>query len=553
MNTATSRLLAAGGVLGLAAGLAVAPAAYADGTTLALTDPRVTPAPVVAGDGTTTQACDGSTPGWIGATGATPTLSVGVQAPASVTEQPRFRVLDETGATPVTLVENQAAPVVNGTASLGLTGLQNGHTYTWRAHLIAADGSRAVGPFCSFKVDTTAPTVSVSSTDFPASGSTAAATKYAGQTGIFTLSGLDPAPAGGAASGVACFRPVLNGSPSVFHCGDPGTVVPGADGTAKLSYKPTQWGTNVLQVQVMDNAGNVGAASYSFYALSNPNPPQAPGDVDNDGIPDIVLPDGAGNLQVISGQATSTTPTTVVPANQAPGGTGWGPFQFAHRGWDNTAPADTVFARDTRGGTIYVYRNFGSLDFSGGAEVLDRPSSCADVDEKPISCPADYTQDWSAVEQFVALGPADKFGGQAPWLLTVEHGNLWLFGDGQLQFGTENAQQLTTSGNWSNYDLVAPGQDAKGNLSLWARDRATGELHAYPLPLKANGIADFSALADPTAHGTGAFFTTAAYPTLGSSGDLDGDGNPDLWAVTADRHLDVFNGWTAPRDLGVLK
>ncbi|MFJ8626845.1 hypothetical protein ACIRD3_28955 [Kitasatospora sp. NPDC093550] len=48
-------------------------------------------------------------------------------------------------------------------------------------------------------------------------------------------------------------------------------------------------------------------------------------------------------------------------------------------------------------------------------------------------------------------------------------------------------------------------------------------------------------------------FTTAAYPMLGSSGDGDGDGKPDLWAVTGDRHLVTFSGWSAPKDLGALR
>ncbi|MFD5433178.1 hypothetical protein ACFWJ4_13555 [Kitasatospora sp. NPDC127067] len=48
-------------------------------------------------------------------------------------------------------------------------------------------------------------------------------------------------------------------------------------------------------------------------------------------------------------------------------------------------------------------------------------------------------------------------------------------------------------------------------------------------------------------------FTTAAYPTLGGSGDGDGDGTSDLRAVTPDRHLVTFSGWSAAKDLGALR
>ena len=98
----------------------------------------------------------------------------------------------------------------------------------------------------------------------------------------------------------------------------------------------------------------------------------------------------------------------------------------------------------------------------------------------------------------------------------------------------------------------APGPDADGNLALWARERATGQLHAYALPKQADGSFDFTAR-DHAAGVVASGFTTGEYPTPGSSGDLTGDGAPDLWAVTAGRHLVTYSGWTAPKDLGALR
>ncbi|MGF1427443.1 hypothetical protein [Kitasatospora sp. LaBMicrA B282] len=551
----TSRLLAAGGILTMAVGLASAPSAVA-GDGLSFSNPRVSPAPVLAPGGTPTEDCapDG-TPGWVGRSVTPPTLSADVQVPAGVTTLPDIAVRDTTTEPSTQVFRATGLAVQNGTVSAQVPGLQDGHSYVWHAYSVT-DEVHTSTPECHFQVDLTPPTVSVNSTDFPAQGSGRTATKYAGQAGTFTLTGTDPAPAGGAASGVACFQYAITPAQlGIFTgCGGANTVVPDATGTASVQLTPKDWGTNTLTVQAIDNAGNVSQPfSYNFYAPSNPNPPTALGDVDNDGVPDIVLPDSAGNLQVISGNGGSTTPRETFPAADAPGGSGsWAGLQVAHRGWmPNGAPADTVFVHSK--GNLYRYTNQGSLQLgSQYATLVPRPTTCQDVTGATVSCPAGYASDWSAADQVVALGSTDPGSPDDPSLLTVEGGNLWLFDHVNFR-GFTVARQLTTAGNWGGYDLVAPGADAQGNLALWARDRATGELHAFPLPKKADGSFDFSALADPTAHVVATGFTTAAYPTLGSSGDVDGDGVPDLWAVTADRHLDVFSGWTAPYDFGALK
>ncbi|MCX4748586.1 hypothetical protein OG455_24225 [Kitasatospora sp. NBC_01287] len=557
----TSRVLAVTGVLTVAVGLAAAPNAVA-ATGPAFSNPRVTPAPVLAPGGTATEDCaPNGTPGWVGLSTALPTLSADVQLPAGATVLPDIAVTDTTVVPHTSVLRATELPVQNGTVSVQVPNLRDGHSYVWHAYTAGA-GVDASTPECHFRLDLTAPAVNVNSTDFPALGSGQTATKYAGQSGTFTFTGSDPVPAGGAASGVACYQYALApASLGVFTgCGGADTVVPAADGTASVQLTPADWGANTLLVQAIDNAGNVSQSfSYGFYAPSNPTPPATLGDVDNNGTPDIVLPDSAGNLQVISGNTGSVLPSETVPAVDAPDGSGnWTGFEVSHRGWmPNTATSDTVFARDLNSSVgkanLYEYKNQGSLPLgSQSATLVSRPTTCQDATGATISCPVGYGSDWSGVDQLLALGSTDPGQPDDPSLLTVEGGNLWLFDNVGFR-GFRDAQQLTTTGNWSGYDLIAPGADAQGNLALWARDRATGELHAYPLPKKADGTFDFSALGDPTAHVVASGFTTAAYPTLGSSGDLDGDGAPDLWTVTADRHLVIFSGWTSPEDIGALK
>ncbi|MFJ3218591.1 hypothetical protein ACIPLC_22040 [Kitasatospora sp. NPDC086801] len=523
-------------VAAIAAGLLTAPGAAASDT-----------APVVLGTSQGTDyradACDSTTdPRWIGRTTNGPTLNAEVTGTGA-----RFGVRDETTGAPDPVFTGEAQ-AYGQQAKVAVPGLLDGHAYAWHASAVQDQQASAPSADCHFRVDTTSPTATVTSPDFPAGGT---ATKYAGQKGTFVLRTADPAPAGGQASGVACVRYGFDYL-GVGDCSSPGAVKPDADGTVTVDLKVLNWGTNSLNVQVTDKAGNVGAASYTFYAPSNPNPPKTLGDVDGDGVADILLPDAQGNLQYLSVNASGTTPNAKISANVSPSREGWAAYQVAHRGWDeNHAPSsDDLFIHKPGAAYLSIYQNF---DYGAMTRGMTGSGSreCVDAAWNTVPCPADFAADWSKAEQMIAFGPVDD--DTSPSLLTLEGGNLWLHTGNAFAFGYDQVRKLTSTGDWNGYDLIAPGPDAAGNLALWARDRATGDLHAYPVPKKADGTFDFSALADPKADVVATGFTTDAYPTLGSSGDGDGDGQPDLWAVTADRHLVTFSGWSAPKDLGALR
>ncbi|WP_181442511.1 LamG-like jellyroll fold domain-containing protein, partial [Streptomyces tateyamensis] len=83
--------------------------------------------------------------------------------------------------------------------------------------------------------------------------------------------------------------------------------------------------------------------------------------------------------------------------------------------------------------------------------------------------------------------------------------------------------------------------------TLWARERTTGRLLAYPIAKSpANNCAnDYTALADPlkgTVIATGVDTTT--YPVVGSVGDLNNDGIPDLYAQNSANKLVTWTGTT---------
>jgi len=511
------------------------PTAAAQGGVPAVTDPRAVPSPGSISTGLFTDACDDiSAPGWIGTDA--PTLSVTASSPGA-----RFKVWDELGAK---VFDESAQTDEEGAALVQPTGLANGRTYSWQAWPDYFPGGGTPTAVCHFRVDTAVPLLAVDSSDFPASGTGATAQKYAGQAGVFTLTGTDEG------SGVACYRYVLNGTLGVGGepCQGSGTVAADADGRAALQLTPAQWGTNILTVQAVDNAGNVSQpVTYTFYAPSNPKPATAPGDVNGDGVPDILLPDAAGNLQIISADATGTTPTSTVPAAQAPNGASWQAYQLAHRGWGSfSPPVDDLFAHLPGGRSLHVYDNFHLGAYNLGTKTtIERPELCG-----ASACPPGYQADWSKTEQLFSLGSLKP--GYLPSLLTVEDGDLWLFGDARFGYRFRTVTRLSTGGAWAGYDIIAPGRAADGSLALWSRERATGTLRVHPIAAGADGTFDSATLADPAAGTVVGSAPVADYPILASSGDGNADGAPDLYAVTSDRHLVTFNGVTDPKDLGAL-
>ncbi|WP_316780705.1 FG-GAP repeat domain-containing protein [Streptomyces sasae] len=311
-----------------------------------------------------------------------------------------------------------------------------------------------------------------------------------------------------------------------------------------VQYTPTAWGSNTLWVAAVDRAGNESQpVAYHFYVPENPGGSVHPGDVDNDGRPDLLADDAdSGSLDLIhTDREVATDPTIAADASAAPvaadGTSTWADTLIAHRSSSahstTGAWVDDLWAY--KNGHLWLYGN--NINNDGGVAghgnryytkdnriSITRPS-CVTGD-----CTG-YTGDWSAVTQMIAPGDVDGDGN--PDLITVENAKLWLF-LGSNAGKLAEARKIGDAG-WNGYTVIAPGDvNADGHADLWARKNDTGEIYQYPA-----SIGSTISLGARTQITTGAF-TQASRPLAASPGDQNGDGLPDLYTVIvsgSDRYL----------------
>ncbi|MFE7560804.1 LamG-like jellyroll fold domain-containing protein [Kitasatospora sp. NPDC057500] len=461
--------------------------------------------------------------------------------------------------------------------------IKDGHVYGYS--IMSSDklvGLSASTPTCHFGVDQTPPTLEVPSlytqlsddalaTQFPPSGNGQSTKLRTHQWGYVPYTPVDPNPSGGQTSGVVCarwsFDPQLEAAS--WQCG---SAMPAGG----LPVYPTAWGTNILYIQVKDNAGNVSpVAQYAFYVPWNPDGPQPVfGDVTGDGAADILTTDQAGNLRTYSvpGNTVAKSPTAALAALPAdtPNQQTWATeaVQYSHRGaLTGGKHVDDLFVHVKDHPNLYIYGNPGNSRSTGryNSKVpLGRPA-CVTPPNDSAYCTG-YADTWSRTLRVAALGdPAHtdldiklEFKNKTG-LVTVEansdgsDASLWFF-------PATTTNQLgqpvrLASGGWKDRELITPGDWAgQGRPGLWARDMrppnasaTSGELTAYTFTPGTLNVVDpdfgdpvldenGNPLVVPTVTGiAGATYIGAVpvdtWPVLGSDGDLLGNGAPALWGL----------------------
>jgi hypothetical protein len=458
--------------------------------------------------------------------------------------------LTDTSAGSAVAASPDSAYVASGTTvdePVGIA-LQNGHAYSWSVEAYDGTLSSSASSDCHFNVDTTPPTApAVSSSAFPPSGSTPSSPPQTGTTGTFSFSSTDPVPTGCAttclSSGVAYYQYSFN---TPVPASGASTVHPGST----VSYTASQWGTNILYVNAVDNAGNVSQATqYDFYVQWNPQAKVTAGDVNGDGIPDLLATNTVGSPQpygslVLYRGGTDPAAASEVAGLQAasPDGTPWSTFQITHRGSMSESNVDDVFAQ--KGANLFLYVNNpanpgAAPQFGTKADIDPIPKpGCAATASNASNCTGYDSADWSETTQILAAG--DVYGAGLPDLLAAENGQLWLY-EGEFGDYVDTPVLLGSSGgatNWSTMTIIAPGE-VNGVLTLWARDDSTGAIYSWPLTLDSNGVPELGTAEVGTpvtaTSGTvvgGVTLTSAAYPFAVSSGPLTGGtcGTSDLTA-----------------------
>ena len=510
------------------------------------------PAPVNS-SGAINQDCGGTSPGYLGITNFggqhVATLSAILTSPVAAAQMKGVFTLKDVTANTTNTYTSSVYVTSGATVSVETPNLTDGHEYTWSLYATDQYYTSASTATCAFIVDETPPenpTISSPATDFPPLGSTVGTTLRYGQSGNdsgpVTFTSTDPAPSGGTASGLKGFYYSLD-EPATSSSG---YIAAGSGGTATVTITPNHWGTNTLYVQAVDNAGNYSADTpYSFYMPWAPGPTVTAGDINGDGIPDLVTATPDGNLIMYPGNSdTTATPIPLSTASQSPDGTSpWTDYQFSHDGAHNGS-ADDLWVFNPTTHELYLYKNNGSqtknnfdetgdvtgpitksdaatdaFNDSDAGNFSNDSTACYNTDAFPSACSSYDNTDWTQTTQVIAspdlyadspdMTTLDGSGvsGGAPGLLTVENGALWYYqGQTTLDYiGT--AVELSASG-WGGYTVLSP-VTVGGQIVVWARNNTTGAVYQYPVDYKPQD----------------------GYPYLGTPIQLSVPGSPDLTAA----------------------
>ncbi|MFD3483893.1 FG-GAP-like repeat-containing protein [Streptomyces sp. NPDC058665] len=412
-------------------------------------------------------------------------------------------------------------------------------SYTWKTRTKDQDGAySAWSATCKFTLDRTRPSkppvITSEGNKFPpGDNGWPAVTGKAREEGKFTF-------AANGVTDVAQYSWYTDYNPEVRDA-KPGVPV---------TVKPPGYGPHFIYAFSVDKAGNRSdTATYVYYATRSQER-DGPGDLNGDANRDIWSIDSNGTLLTYAGQGDGS-----FSAATNGGGKSFAGSQVDSRGdWGQDGYNDLVsleYDDVDKKQKLWTYPNDGAGVISDDFKEL---SVACPVKDPDLGC--DYGEEWTGddhwhnAEQVVSAG--DINGDTQPDLLVKQGKQLWAYYGNRATYSLDVAREpvLVGNGDWDKFTVVAPG-DLNGDqiADLWLRENATGTIW------RSYGKKGPDGLLDPTTWGNsagrvkiGTGYTTAAYPAVGSVGDVTGDGRPDLWARKTDNTMLGWPGKTPSSD-----
>ncbi|MFJ8764686.1 FG-GAP-like repeat-containing protein [Streptomyces clavifer] len=393
--------------------------------------------------------------------------------------------------------------------------------YTWKVRAHDPLTASAWTSTCKFSVDRTRPSKPpvISSTQFPSG-----VDGWPAETGTARTTGELAFGANGIAD-VESFTWYTSWDGSLRD------IKPGIT----TSFRPPGYGPHFIYAYSVDKAANRSdIATYLFYAKS-PQERDQPGDLNGDGLKDIWNADSNGTLLTYANQtAPETSPThdKAVFSAATNGGKALNANdsgQVTYNGdWEEDGDNDLLTLEHN---TVDNRKNI-RLFTNDGLGVVDPL-------QDTLLTARSSEDHWADARMIVSPGDVTNDAKKQPDLLVQEGSFLWLYTGSRSRLKLEKPVLVGNTG-WDKLTPLTPGDITGDGLpDLWVRNDTTGDISNCTGSKGADGKLNAAAWGtNCTKIATG--YPKSAYPSVGSIGDLTGDGIADLWARKSDN---TMIGW----------